>query len=39
MQNILLAIFGTVLVSSLMLLLTISEREVSCDDEKIKGRK
>lgn len=39
MQNILLAIFGTVLVSSLMLLLTINDKEVSLDDEKIEGRK
>lgn len=34
MHNILLAMFGTVLVSSLMLLLTINDKEVSCDDEK-----
>jgi len=34
MQNILLAMLGVILVSSLMLLMTINDREVSRDDEK-----
>lgn len=35
-MQILVVMFGVVLVSSFLLLLTINDREVSCDDEKAK---